>query len=254
MRDPLALAFSLVADRAWRLAFALTFHAPDAEDLLQQTLLVAARKRSRIPSDDPWPWFAAVMHREVRNLRRKNLRHITSALQEASMADAHHGPADAAARNELRQQLRSALQQLPEDERDALVAGYIGGLTQKQAAKALGLPLGTYKKRVREGLSSLRRRMKVEGAQATALLPLIPIPAPPPGWEAALIQSVSHIAPAGAIVGGIAMKKIAIAAASVLAVAILGTWAAVPVLFPESTEHPHRVDPFKRIRRHARRF
>ncbi len=242
MRDPLALAFSLVADRAWRLAFALTFHAPDAEDLLQQTLLVAARKRSRIPSDDPWPWFAAVMHREVRNLRRKNLRHITAALQEASMADAHHGPPDAAARNELRQQLRNALQQLPEDERDALVAGYIGGLTQKQAAKALGLPLGTYKKRVREGLSSLRRRMKVEGAQATAMLPLIPIPAPPPGWEAALIQSVAHIAP-GAIVGGIAMKKIAIAAASVLAIAILGTWAGKTVLFPETPEHPHRNTP-----------
>ncbi len=221
-----------MADRAWRLAFALTFHAADAEDLLQQTLLVAARKRSRIPTDDPWPWFAAVMHREVRNLRRKNLRHITSALQEASMADAHHGPADAAARNELRQQLRNALQQLPEAERDALVAGYIAGLTQKQAAKALGLPLGTYKKRVREGLASLRLRMNVQGAQATALLPLIPIPAPPPGWEAALIQSVSHIAPAGAIVGGIAMKKIAIAAAAVVAVAILGTWGGMSVLAP----------------------
>jgi RNA polymerase sigma-70 factor (ECF subfamily) len=146
MNDPLTRMFTQVSSRAWRLAHALTFHAADAEDLLQQSLLVAARKRSRIPADQPWPWFAAVMHRELLNLRRKRARHAAAALEEAFMHASEQPAPDAlAVREETLRRLRDALRELPAAERDALVAGYIGGLTQEQAAKALGLPLGTYK-------------------------------------------------------------------------------------------------------------
>jgi RNA polymerase sigma-70 factor, ECF subfamily len=52
------------------------------------------------------------------------------------------------------EQIRTAVQQLPNDERIALETAYFGGNTYRQVAVILGLPEGTVKARIR---SSLRR-------------------------------------------------------------------------------------------------
>ena len=54
------------------------------------------------------------------------------------------------------ERLVEALDQLPEDQREALELAYYGGRTLKQVAETLGIPEGTAKSRVRLGLARIR--------------------------------------------------------------------------------------------------
>ena len=55
-----------------------------------------------------------------------------------------------------RHELRRALERVPEKERRSLVAVYIDGWTYEEAARETGIPLGTLKRCLRDGLAQLR--------------------------------------------------------------------------------------------------
>ncbi len=57
---------------------------------------------------------------------------------------------------EAREDLRRALARVPDKRRDALLAVYVGGLTYEEAVRATGIPLGTLKRYLRDGLAQLR--------------------------------------------------------------------------------------------------
>jgi len=57
---------------------------------------------------------------------------------------------------EAREDLRRALAKIPDKKRDAVMAVYVGGLTYEEAARATGIPLGTLKRYLRDGLAQLR--------------------------------------------------------------------------------------------------
>lgn len=56
-----------------------------------------------------------------------------------------------------REKVREALDQLPEDQREALVLAYFKGYTQSQISEALQQPLGTIKTRIRLAMQKLRK-------------------------------------------------------------------------------------------------
>ena len=58
-------------------------------------------------------------------------------------------------------EVRAALSQLPETQREALVLAYWGGLTAAQIAQKADVPLGTAKSRLRLGLARLRDQYPV---------------------------------------------------------------------------------------------
>ena len=60
---------------------------------------------------------------------------------------------------EAREDLRRALARIPDKKREALTAVYVGGLTYEEAARATGLPLGTLKRYLRDGLAQLRSEL-----------------------------------------------------------------------------------------------
>jgi len=60
---------------------------------------------------------------------------------------------------EAREDLRRALARIPDKTREAVTAVYVGGLTYEEAARATGIPLGTLKRYLRDGLAQLRQEL-----------------------------------------------------------------------------------------------
>ena len=52
--------------------------------------------------------------------------------------------------------VRSALAQLPADQREPIELGFFGGITHEEISRRSGVPLGTVKTRIRTGLRRLR--------------------------------------------------------------------------------------------------
>jgi RNA polymerase sigma-70 factor (ECF subfamily) len=65
-----------------------------------------------------------------------------------------------AVRNSDRAPVRAALKDLPQNQREALVLAYWGGLTAEEIADHERIPLGTAKSRLRLGLAKLRTQVE----------------------------------------------------------------------------------------------
>jgi RNA polymerase sigma-70 factor (ECF subfamily) len=83
---------------------------------------------------------------------------------EAPGRDEAWRPDASTERSEARAQVRAALRELPEPQREALVLAYWGGLTSDEIARRTTAPLGTAKSRIRLGLERMRGALEAEAA------------------------------------------------------------------------------------------
>ena len=107
------------------------------------------------------PWLFGIAHNYcIDELRRRKVRPqpvyeddehpVLSGIPDESDVG------DAAIQAEQQRTVRAAIDQLPDEQRQALLLAYYGGLTQQEIAARLGNPLGTVKTRMRLGLQKLR--------------------------------------------------------------------------------------------------
>jgi RNA polymerase sigma factor (sigma-70 family) len=144
-----------------RYALALTGSRFEAEDLVQETLTraVAAAPRFRREANLRG-WLFTIMHNAFISgvrARRAADRALNEDVIELSQA------APQLARLEVRDVL-AALARLPEAQRAALVLIALEDFSYREAARVLGVPLGTLMSRLARGREALRRAMS-EGAQ-----------------------------------------------------------------------------------------
>ncbi|MCC6465917.1 MAG: sigma-70 family RNA polymerase sigma factor, partial [Planctomycetes bacterium] len=231
--------------RGWRLAMALLRNQDDAQDAVQQALLAATRKAHRVPHDDPWPWFAAVIAHEAANLRRRRARRAAVSIhsEESPMQPQHpqKGPDHAVEHAELASRLWRELDLLPADEQEALVLTQLGGLTYRQASEQLGVPLGTFNHRISRGLATLRRRLGASDAALLGCVPFLPTFEPPATLHAFVQGKVATLPQTLAAhyvtLGGILVKKsllvVALAAAVIVMLAVSAAVIGAPHPQPE---------------------
>jgi len=164
-------ALEALYDRHRVLAYSLSLRVvgnpSDAEEVVQEAFVnvwrAAATYRPDRSSARSW-LLSVVHHRAIDKLRGRKSR-----LQPIALEDGMDIPDSADVWTEVAGKLtgddvRSALAQLPSEQREAIELAYFKGYTHSQIAQMTETPLGTVKGRMRIGLQKLRGLL--EGSQA----------------------------------------------------------------------------------------
>lgn len=159
-------AFGQIYDRYAGLLFSVALrvlrHDKDAEDVVQEVFLQIWNKAASYDSSlgQPSSWFVTmVRHRAIDRLRSVRRHYeVVHEISEAPDLSANDSTAwlpevEGAERSIA---VKSALQQLPAEQRESIEFAFFGGLTHEEIAARLAQPLGTIKARIRRGMLKLR--------------------------------------------------------------------------------------------------
>jgi RNA polymerase sigma-70 factor (ECF subfamily) len=159
-----AEAFAVLYDRhsrpAYSLAYRMMGERQAAEDLVQDAMLKVWRSATsyRAERGSVRTWLLSIVH----NHGIDQLRSLASRrrIQEKIEAWAPKTqPSEAFAQswaNSRREQVREALESLPQEQLKILELAYFSGYTHVEISELLGLPLGTVKGRMRLGLKKMK--------------------------------------------------------------------------------------------------
>ena len=138
-------------------AWSLSHNAADADDLVQDTLIKAWTHRDKFePGTNLRAWLFTIL---------RNTYYTTAARRRREVADEdgkHAATLSASPTQDWSMAMRSlqaALQQLPDEHREALILVGAAGLTYEEAAEICGCALGTIKSRVNRARARLLRLM-----------------------------------------------------------------------------------------------
>jgi RNA polymerase sigma-70 factor, ECF subfamily len=152
------------ADAAFSLAYRMCATRSLAEDVTQEAFLALWRGGARYDRarGSVRTWALGIVHnRAVDALRRCNVHERRRAGDEG-IEDSLEAPERTDAQaigNAVASELRGALDELPDEQRQVIELAYFGGFTHIEIASMLDLPLGTIKGRMRLGLHKLRGQL-----------------------------------------------------------------------------------------------
>jgi RNA polymerase sigma-70 factor (ECF subfamily) len=165
--NDLRQALTAVLPRLRRFGLALTGSAADADDLVQNTcerVLRHSDQLRELTRLDAW------LYGIMRNLwidetrRRKVRRH--DDIDAAADVIGEDGQATADGRITLAA-VRGAMAHLPADQRTVLMLVCVDGLSYKEAAQVLGIPVGTIMSRLSRARQDLHARLSGAGSNDT---------------------------------------------------------------------------------------
>lgn len=160
-----ARAFEVIFDRHADVAFSLAYRMCGrrgmAEDVVQEAFLSLWRSGARYDGTrgSVRSWVLGVVHnRAIDMFRRDTVRTGKDIADEDAVARL---PAAESTEREVQRrdeaaQVRGALSELPEEQRQVIELAYFGGFSHSEIAGMLKLPAGTVKGRMRLGLTKLR--------------------------------------------------------------------------------------------------
>lgn len=151
--------------RLRRYARALTGDRHKADDLVQDALERAWNKfHLWRPGSDLRAWLFTIMHNVfVNQLRQGTLADLGVPLDDEAL-DVQAGAGQEQAL--VLRDLEAALARLPSEQREVLLLVGLENLRYEEAARVLGVPIGTVMSRLSRGREQLRRLMAGEAAAA----------------------------------------------------------------------------------------
>jgi RNA polymerase sigma-70 factor (ECF subfamily) len=161
VRNRDAAAFEALYDAYHRLVYGVAFRmlgdVAGAEDVTQTVFLKIWSSPNLFASGNFAGWVVRIArNRALDLLRSKSRSHVELPEQQPDnepLEDRAFASLDAA-------QIRTALKQLPPEQRELIEMGFFGGVTHEELARRTGVPLGTVKTRIRSGLRRLRSTLE----------------------------------------------------------------------------------------------
>jgi RNA polymerase sigma-70 factor (ECF subfamily) len=169
--DALAELYRRHGAACYRLARRVTASTALAEDAVQEAFLGAWRGAGYQPDlGTVRTWLLGLAHHKavdaVRRQAAWHRRQDAAAAQEALAPVPEDDPAALAVQSSRAAEIRAAVADLPEAQREALILAYFGGYTQSEIAGLTGVPLGTVKTRTLAAMRRLRLRLAPMAADA----------------------------------------------------------------------------------------
>ena len=130
-----------------------------AEDVVQDSLVKAHRSMASGEIREPRAWLYKVVRNTALNEIRDGSRHEHDELNEWGVAGTGNQAADEAERREELAMLISALAELPESQRTALVGRELGGYSHDELAEKLGVSRGATKQLIFRARTGLRNAL-----------------------------------------------------------------------------------------------
>jgi RNA polymerase sigma-70 factor (ECF subfamily) len=162
-------AFEVFYDRhggvAYSLAYRIVGERAAAEDVTQEAFISIWRSGARFDhargSVRSW-MLSIVRNRAIDALRSKAGKAPKLAFDDEAVLEQRPSGEftdEEALRRETAQELRGALEELPNDQSKVIELAYFAGFSHSEIAEVLGVPLGTVKGRMRLGLEKIRGQM-----------------------------------------------------------------------------------------------
>jgi RNA polymerase sigma factor (sigma-70 family) len=167
----------------------------DAEDAVQATFLVLARKAASImPREKLGNWLYGVANQTSMKARAKRTKRRGREGQVPDMPEPEATSQDL--RDDLTELLDQELSRLPEKYRIPIVVCELEGKTHKEAASQLGWPIGTVSSRLSRAKSMLARRLSRQGVSlsVSSLAVLLAQESASANMPPSLIHSTAHAA------------------------------------------------------------
>jgi RNA polymerase sigma-70 factor (ECF subfamily) len=159
-------------DSLYGTALRLTRRPQDAEDLVQDTYLKAFRASQQFErGTNLKAWLFTILHNTFRNMRRHDVRNpvdVNSETVELAVdrAGEDQSPEQLLTRATLDVDLQAALDEMPENFRQAVWLRDVEEFPYAEIAKMLDVPIGTVMSRISRGRRLLYQRLS--GARSTA--------------------------------------------------------------------------------------
>ncbi len=131
-----------------------------AEDAAQEAFLQAYQDLRMLKAPEAFPaWLRRIVAKQCdRAVRRRRL--VTVPLEASvDLADPGQGPFESVQQQETRQEVLTAIGNLPEQERVTTTLFYIDGYSLAEVGGFLEVPVGTIKRRLHSARNRLRERM-----------------------------------------------------------------------------------------------
>ena len=162
-------AFRVLVDRysrkIFRLAYRMTRNEQDAEDVVQEAYLRAYRFFDGFHGTDGRAWILAIVRNACYTWLQQNRRKPLALEDEMTEPQDTKPNPEALYLGEVDQQLlRQAIEELPEEFREAIILRELEGLSYKEIGAITGAPIGTVMSR----LARARHRLETALAGRTS--------------------------------------------------------------------------------------
>jgi len=191
-QDAFAQLVNRFQEAAYRWTYSILYDSHLAQDVVQEAFVIAYQNLGQLQHADAFAaWFRQIVLSQSYRLVRGHQDAFSSLEDIPELPADEESMAAHLEALELKENVMTAVQSLPEGEREVTKMFYLGGYSQKEIAGMLELPLTTVKKRLQYARKKLKLAMVAMFTPEAAPV-LVPIPVQLPQGERPLRRPPNH--------------------------------------------------------------